>query len=245
MGILIQQPQVITPPATTAIPDVALQEAAQEAEFVVAEEMVTELPQSPTAPEPVVDQARVEAVYEQAQEDGYAQGHQQGVSEGRKQGYERGQAEGYEKGLAEGEQAARQAWQQKITQIDEFIDALSQGRQQAVDQINDEFIPVVFGALGKIVGDLAVSPEFVQAAVRQALQNVRGSEQITIHVHPADLALLEDEGFQPILPSQVTLVADEAVTAGCLIETSCGEIDALLETQMARLKNLLIEMRNA
>lgn len=245
MGMLIRHPQVITPPATAVIPDIAPQEMADETDFVAAEEIASELPQSFVEPEAVVDQARVEALYAQAQEEGYTQGHQQGVSEGRKQGYEQGQAEGYEKGLAEGEQAARQAWQQKMTQIDALIDALPQARQQAVEQIDDEFIPVVFSALGKIVGDLAVSPEFVQAAVRQALQNVRGSEQITIRLHPADLALLEDEDFQPALPPRVKLVADEAVTAGCLIETRCGEIDALLDTQMARLKNLLIEMRNA
>jgi flagellar assembly protein FliH len=88
--------------------------------------------------------------------------------------------------------------------------------------------------LGK---ELQLAPEHIREVVERELARVRLARRIELHVHPADLALLDstetmvDRGA---LLGSLTLHADPALErGGCLLQTDLGEVDARLETRLA------------
>lgn len=225
MGYLIRQPQVLTAPSMstpTSVPigtNVGRLEPAHEEEHGIDDGPLRALP----------TEAEVAAVYDAAKKKGYAEGRQEGLLKGLQQGQ------------LDGEEKCQAVWAEKQARLDELLDSVSEARLAAVHDIGSEFVPVVFAAMAKIVGKLALTPEFVLAMVKEALLNVRQAEQLLIRVHPDDVVLLRAD--QQL--AQLSVVADESVQAGCIIETDCGEIDAQLHTQLQGLKNILLEMRSS
>jgi flagellar assembly protein FliH len=229
MGYLIRQPLIVTQPSPLEAQEITPEQEASAGNPVAAPRLAVSNGDTAFA-EAVVQEAfsaeQIEAITEQARQEGQAQGY----------------AAGYTTGLQQGEQAALAAWQAKQEQLAALLASISTARAHAVEHIDSEFVPVVFSALTKIVGELAFSADFVRAAVRQALQTVRNSEQIIIKAHPADVALLNAEGLLPH-PARISIVADDTITAGCIIETDCGNVDAQLDSQLASLKALLVQLR--
>ncbi len=187
----------------------------------------------------VEEKPSFEEIYTQASEEGFAEGKKKGFSAGQKEGYQAGLQEGKAKAVEEVEQH----WQPKLRQLSELISTFTQKREEAIDRVSDEFVPVVFSAVAKIVGELALSPEFVQAVIKQALQGVRHAEQIIIKLHPDDARLVSEADLISEQYPRITIVEDDSILAGCVIETNCGNIDAQLDTQLTQLKMLLSKMR--
>lgn len=225
MGHLIRQPQVLavqsmSAPASVPVgPDTGQIEPAHEAAHRIDGGPLRALP----------TEAEVAAVYAAAKKKGYAEGRQEGLLKGQQQGQ------------LDGEEQCQAVWAEKQARLDELLRSVAEARLAAVNDIGSEFVPVVFAAMAKIVGKVALTPEFVLAMVKEALLKVRHAEQLLIRVHPDDVALLRADKQL----AQLSVVADENVLAGCVIETDCGEIDAQLHTQLQGLKNILLEMRTS
>jgi flagellar biosynthesis/type III secretory pathway protein FliH len=81
----------------------------------------------------------------------------------------------------------------------------------------------------KIVAGLPISHELVEAVVREALQQVEETAEITIQLHPEDLALLRKHQ-SPILSGipdagPLRFISSASVTrAGCLVETKLAQL---------------------
>jgi flagellar assembly protein FliH len=95
----------------------------------------------------------------------------------------------------------------------------------------------------KLVGDLPISVPMVEAAVRDALLQVEGTEQLTVRLHPADLDLLQKAG-SPVLNTEASnecrfLGSAEVTRGGCLVQTRFGIVDARRETKFDLLKRNL------
>ncbi len=89
-------------------------------------------------------------------------------------------------------------------------------------------------------------PALGRTVIREALELAAGQPHIELHLHPDDLALLEQCGetaeglLAPV--GKAKFVPDERLSrGGCLIETQHGVIDARLETQLARITQELLE----
>lgn len=223
MGYIIRQPVITEKPARP--------EERSKAEPTRREEVVISAEPAPAA-QPAPEQ--IEAVFAEARE--------KGKKAGEKAGYTAGYEKGYQEGSAQGEKAAMAEWEPRQAQMDTLLASLSDARKEAITRIDDEFIPVVFSALTKIVGEMAFSEDFIRAAVRQALQMVRNQEQITIRLNPADLAFVQKD--PALQKGQIALQADNSIHSGCVIETSCGNIDAQLDVQLASLRKLLTRVRS-
>ncbi len=99
----------------------------------------------------------------------------------------------------------------------------------------------------KIIGqELAKRPGQTCEMIRSALELVSGNRNITIQLHPDDVALLGDNAAQVIQSmarcGDVTIVADESITpGGSVLQTQHGSIDAQIETQLQRIAAELLE----
>ena len=93
---------------------------------------------------------------------------------------------------------------------------------------------------------LTVRPEFATGLISDALRLAAGQPQLTVHLHPDDLAAWGGQAHQIVQSltacADTTLVPDRNATRGsCRIETRHGEIDARVETMLHRIAEELLE----
>jgi flagellar assembly protein FliH len=162
-----------------------------------------------------------------------------------------------EKIRAQAEQAGRKAAEAAIEKIlDEKVAkqmiSLTPALNAAVSQIVDSradwqrhwesaIVQIACGIAKRIVRrELTQEPELTLEWIREALTLAGGAEEITLRLHPNDLATLRSQveqlalTFSPISPARI--VADEKISqGGCRLDTRFGSIDQQLETQLARI----------
>lgn len=154
----------------------------------------------------------------------------------------------YERGRRDGERALSEQLVQQRNEMSELQRGIVESLKRAVPQVIAEaqtaLIELALESARKIVAGLPISPEMVEAVIREALQQVEDSAQITIHLHPEDLALLRKHK-SPILSGvpdagPLHFISSADVTrGGCLVQTRFGLIDARRETKLEQLKQTL------
>jgi len=154
-----------------------------------------------------------------------------------------GYAAGYEKGLVE----AQQSLQTQIAEVEELLNSVRKAFDTQVSGLEDVIVAAAYEAICKIIGASLHDREGVIAVVREVMSHVKQSEPITIRVAPSDYYLLtQDEntlktGHEGM---QVTLLPDDRVLlGGCLIETSGGNLDGRLETQLQQLTDSILNAK--
>lgn len=154
---------------------------------------------------------------------------------------QRGREEG-EKILSE--QLLRQ--RAEIAQLQQgVLESLRRAIPQVVQDSEHALAALALEVARKLVSDLPVSAEMVQAAVHEALAQVEETTDCDIHLHPDDCALLEQ--FDPSLlagnagfPRTRVHRTAEVERGGCLVKTRFGIIDARRETKLALLSKSLL-----
>lgn len=87
------------------------------------------------------------------------------------------------------------------------------------------------------------NPEYIVHVVKEALSHVKTAAISQVRVSPQDLEFIEVLGFKEQKDFEgINFVADETIRAGCIVETSAGEIDYDLETSFARIQELVVKI---
>lgn len=185
-----------------------------------AETVATATPTS----NPVTTQQEIEAIFQEARQ------------------------QGYQKGLEEGKNQNQQQLNKSLQQINDLIHALSDAREATFQELEDSAVEVVFEAVTKILGYAATDKQIAYNVVREAIEQVKGRDHLIIRVSNKDYdlvkAALAHAGAEHSLAKNINIVADNLVQlGGCLIETEAGSLDARLEIQLQRLKDILLGTR--
>lgn len=196
-----------------------LQQAQEEAERLVQEAKDTA--------ERLCQEARAEA--ERCREAAYAQGFQEGKKAGQQEG------------LAQFTTALTSI-QQAATELTRLQDTL---RQQAEEDV----VTLAFALARKIVQrEVHLQRDIVCTMVKRALERLVDRSEVVIRVHPQDLEqvlaikkdLLSEGGGIKILHLQ----GDESIDpGGCMVESTFGEIDARIWSQLEELEQRFQEQR--
>ena len=154
----------------------------------------------------------------------------------------------YERGQHAVERALSEQLLQQRNEMSELqrgvVDSLRNALPQVVLEAQTALVQLALASAEKIVAGLPVTPELVEAVIREALQQVEETAEIAIQLHPEDLALLRKH-TSPILKGvpdagPLRFIGSAAVTrGGCLVQTRFGLIDARRETKLAQLKQTL------
>ena len=154
----------------------------------------------------------------------------------------------YERGQEDGERALSAQLMQQRAEMAELqqgvVESLRNALPQVVLEAQTALVQLALVAAEKLVAGLPISPELVEAVIREALQQVEDSAEIVIQLNPDDLALLRKNNT-PILkglPDSGPLrfiSAAEVTRGGCLVQTRFGLLDARRETKLAQLKQSL------
>ena len=120
-----------------------------------------------------------------------------------------------------------------------------------VAEARTDLIKLALAIAARVTRQEALKNRQVAAAVvEDALRLVGTARQVAVHVSPAEMELLE--GYLPDLLAtlrsieSVALTPDETVgEGGCVLRFGAGEVDARLETQLARIEEELVGLSEA
>jgi flagellar assembly protein FliH len=151
----------------------------------------------------------------------------------------------YQRGRREGEDSLRE---QLISQRNEMggvlngvIESLRSTVPRLIQETESALIQLALESAQKIVAGLPVNAKMVDAVVREGLRQVEDTAEVTIQLHPDDLALLQKHKSEILSGAPgsgpLRFVGSPEVTrGGCLIQTRFGVIDARRETKLDQLR---------
>lgn len=154
--------------------------------------------------------------------------------------YERGRIEGEQ---ALGEQLVRQR-QETQALFHGVLDSLRNVVPQVVREAEQTLAALTLEIARKLVADLPIQAELVEAVVRDALGQVEQASEFTVLLHAEDLALLQ-RLQSPLLASgndarSIEFRSSQEVTrGGCIVQTRFGTVDARRETKIELLRSNL------
>lgn len=229
---------------------------------VLAPEMDVSIPigSQGSAPDAWADLARVE---EEARQRGYEEGFAKGSIDGRARGDEESRllaAQAAEKAsrdledhaermTRELQQQAQASYQARVQVLDGLIAALPPQIEARLAAAEDDMLALCFEVVCRTLGENAVQPEAVRAQLAQAMDGLRSRKLTAIHMHPDDLAMLQrgqslSQGLLGGADVQWVASADVAL-GGCILQSPEGGLDTRFETQLAALRELLLQTRAA
>jgi flagellar assembly protein FliH len=159
----------------------------------------------------------------------------------RAQAWAAGEAEGRAAGLA----AARSDAAPALGALGTAVQAISDVRAQFVAELEQDAVELAFRLTEQILsGVLAVEPERVLDVARNALRHLSDRRHVTLVVNPDDLELVSEcvEQLQSELGGieHLSVQSDRRVARGGVIaRTDSGEIDAGIEAQLARAREIV------
>jgi flagellar assembly protein FliH len=162
------------------------------------------------------------------------------LQEARSKAQEEGKEEGYNTGKEEVERL--------IERLHIILNAAIDKRKVIIENTERQLLDLVLLITRKVVKVISESEkEVVIENIREALKKVRGETEITIRVNLKDLNLSTKnkkrfislvEGLQ-----KITLEEDSRVDpGGCIVETSFGDIDARIATQLSVIEEKIREL---
>jgi flagellar assembly protein FliH len=154
----------------------------------------------------------------------------------------------YERGRCDGEHSLSAQLLQQRNEMVELQNGVLASLRHSVPLVIQEtegaLISLALESAQKIIAGLPVNAEMVEAVVHEAVGQVQDAAEITIQLHPDDLALLRKHN-SPLLnglpetgPLRFTPSSD-VTRGGCMVQTRFGLIDACRETKLAQLREAL------
>ena len=161
----------------------------------------------------------------------------------RAQAWAAGEAEGRAAGLA----AARSDAQPALAALGASLQAIERAREQLVAELEQDAVEMALRLTEQILaGVLSVQPERVLDVARNALRHLTDRRHVTVVVNPEDLELVSEcvEQLQSELGGieHLGVQADRRIArGGALARTDTGDIDAGIDTQLGRARELVAE----
>lgn len=155
----------------------------------------------------------------------------------------------YERGRADGEKQLREQLLHQRQEMAELQRGLLQSLRDTVPQVAREcegaLIALALEIAGKLVADLPITSEMMEATIREALTDVEQNSHLTVLLHPMDFELLQ-QAQAPLLTDALNgdrlkfQPSPQVTRGGCLIQTQFGVVDARRESKLEALQKSLL-----
>ncbi|HUA68876.1 MAG TPA: FliH/SctL family protein [Candidatus Saccharimonadales bacterium] len=154
----------------------------------------------------------------------------------------------YERGRLDGEKRLSEQLVQQRKELLELqqgvLESLHRAVPEVVQQTEATLVQIALESAQKIVAGMPVTGKLVEAIVREAVAQTKETAEVTIQLHPDDLALLRKhqspilEGLPDAGPLRF-MSTSEITRGGCLVQTRFGLLDARRETKIEQLRKSL------
>lgn len=160
---------------------------------------------------------------------------------------ENARIEGYNEGLASGIKDGAEKAQVLIDKLEADIKAAIDERKSIIDAIEPELLKLCMESVEKIVKhEIKTNPDVVIRMVRSCLRRVKDSKDVYVRVNPAEVEHVRAQREELLSICEgvhsINIVDDRRVSCGgCVVESSSGDFDAKIDTQIGRLNAKLTE----
>lgn len=169
-----------------------------------------------------------------------AEQHRERLNAERDQAAERGYEDGFDRGL----EAAKREYDVRLQTLAGLIERCEAEIELRLQRLDDEWLELVFVAVTRVLGDALSSRAGVEAIVRQVIEQQRDEDlPLTVRVCARDWELLGDEGRAVLTRGRPMLwrVDEKIEMGGCIVDGGRGTLDGRLETQLAKVKQVLLD----
>ena len=160
---------------------------------------------------------------------------QQRITEAKEQGRQEGQRAG--------EAAANQRLEPVLVQLKIMLLGLSNERASVREASEKDVVQLAVAIARRVLHrELATDREAILGLVKAAFSKLNAREAHRLRLCPADVAVLEQFRAALHFPENLALVRDPALVSGSAIfETSRGELDASVDTQLEEIQKGLAD----
>ena len=153
---------------------------------------------------------------------------------------QQGRSEGEAAGLAR----AAQRLDPAIANLGATAQELSGQRARLRAEAEEDTVKLAVAIARRVLHrELATDPEAILGLVKAAFQKLNARETHRLRVSPADATILHENRARLEFPPRVEIAADASLQPGSAIfETSRGELDASVDTQMAEIERGLADL---
>jgi len=181
-------------------------------------------------PPPVLTLEEIEAIREQARQEGYAEGQQQGMQAGRSEGY----------------MAGLQLGQTEINETIQHLRQIAVSFGTEVSQTSETMAPELLNlgldiSKAMIKTALSVKPELILPTISAAIHSLPSLQlPALLYLQPDDAALVREHLGEELSQNGWRLVEDpELQRGGCRMETGTNQVDATMQTRWRRIAESL------
>jgi flagellar biosynthesis/type III secretory pathway protein FliH len=154
----------------------------------------------------------------------------------------------YQRARADAENHFREQLTRQNAEIAELQQGILTSLNSAISQVIKEsetaVIALALEAARRVVANLPIEKELVEAVVSEALRQAEDSGEVLVKLNPEDLALLRKRNSTlldapPDKGPLRFIAASEVSRGGCLVQTRLGVIDARREVKFEQLAQAL------
>jgi flagellar assembly protein FliH len=156
--------------------------------------------------------------------------------------------EGHEQGYQVGEKEALTEYEARLAEAQRIIDLAKVEHHNKLDSSIESIVTLSMKVAEKVLGcTLETDPSFYTKLVQTALKEVKEKEEIRIYVSPTQYPniLQHKQLLQNIINSQYDLAIypeSDLAEDGCWIDSSAGRMEVSVQTQLAEIKNHLLQL---
>jgi flagellar assembly protein FliH len=154
------------------------------------------------------------------------------------EGFEKGKREGFEFGHKEGLSQARQQLQHYISQLDQLLNTFKEPLRDLDNQVERELLGLVIAIVKQLVRrEVKSDPNLIVGVVREALSVLPvSSRNVRLMLHPEDAELIRNVYALGDSEMGWNLIEDPVINrGGCRVVTDTSQVDATLESRLASL----------
>ena len=154
------------------------------------------------------------------------------------------EAQGFERGAAESTAQHEAQLAEARASIETMLQDLSAQYQERLRQIEANAISLSLKIAKKLLAAaVEFNPEYIVHIVREALEHAKTAAVQEVRVSPQDFEFIKILGIESMKGFEhVPFVADESIRAGCIAQTSAGEIDYNLDDAFARIEEKIVQV---
>lgn len=193
---------------------------------------------------------QLEAIHNEARDEGYnagleagkTEGMDQGAREGYRVGYDEGHAAGREAGEQQGLEEGRERVREQEERLRQLMDSLANPIRQEEEATEAALLNLVTALSRSVIQrELQFDSSQIGAIVRRAIQSLPDSDSdMRLRVHPDDAEMVRQaiEG----VADHATVVPDEKILAGgCTVENSHSLVDYTVEKRFQKQVQRMLE----
>jgi flagellar biosynthesis/type III secretory pathway protein FliH len=153
--------------------------------------------------------------------------------------------EGFRAGMTKGQEEGNAKLQSLQKGMQTVLQDLAQQITQNLRGLERSSVELSLAIAEKIVGyAIEINPEYIAQLTREALSHAGSAVIKKVRVSPQDMEFIEVVGIPKTLlemDGSWSFEQDESIKAGCVVETSAGEIDFRIEQAWDRLKDSVLK----